>query len=1417
MFKMDELNKLKEFGESLGLKGDKLASFIKEQQDKARDDREVARQERAEKLATDQKEKDREHELRVMELRSQNPNLIDANENSVHEEGNFNDLKLPLLTDSDDIVPFLIRFERLSNILKLSDECKALKLGTLLRGKALNVYASLPVEFTTNYSRLKAALLLAFQRNYDSYRKEFRYAKISANESYVQFAAQLGRLLDYWIESKIVEKSYDNLREFILMDQFLQSCNSEIRVFVKEHQCDSIIQMAEYADTFAIARNVYPKTGSQGHRIKPKSNSTAPGKNQPIKRDMSKVTCYACGQTGHVRARCPQSAASKHTYEHKVSYALDDSRFRDNMTSGTVNGMRVSSILRDTGASCIIISDELLPEYDLTKCKFITLNDYLGRADKFPVVKCYLDCKYFSGWVDAVRAPIRMCAVLVGNVEGLNPNFKVDNLIDLEYSSSYKEKKSISQEEQSSPSPIAAVETRASKLRSVHPLVNVNFEPLKITHEEFVKLQQSCETLKPIRDKLELSSLISNRSGVKYKFELINSIIFRICVGSKISEDIGKTVLVVPLKCRQYVLKLAHDSPVAGHFSHRKTQMKVFENFYWPGAVDDIVRYCKSCDTCQRVSAKGRVKPVPLQKMPVITVPFERIAIDLMGPFSPPSAEGHRYVLTIIDYATRYPEAIPLKTIDSITIAEALITVFARVGIPKEILSDRGKQFTSDLMGEIHKLLSVKPLFSSPYHAACNGLVEKMNGIIKSIIKKLCNEQPTNWHRFIPAALFAIREIPNDTLKFSPFELLYGRRVRGPLSILRELWENPKIEESTRTTYQYVFDIRNRLEDTAILAADMAKVGMNAYKAYYDLKTQNRKFEPNDEVLILLPTENNKLLSQWKGPFKVVAKINAVDYKINVNGKCKIFHANMLKMYHRRAVVNRLYVADEQSCLTNLENSHRLEVVQASVVVDDKNDEGKLITLPVEEPVKINPELTVDQKNDVAQLLVEYSDVISDKPGCTDTVVHKINIKTTEPVRKKPYPIPINLKDHFDAEIEKMLEYGVIEPSNSPYSNPVVMVRKQTKPDEPDKYRVCLDFRLLNSVCEFDAEPMPQVDQNLHKFVGSNFISEIDLCKAYFQIPLEPESKKYTAFPTSKGLMQFTSMPFGLSTSGSSYVRLMNRVFEGAKNVSVYFDNVYVYTKTWADHLQVLRETFDRLRKHGLTAGPAKCYIGYSEVEHLGFSLGKDYIRPIESKINAIQEMKIPITKTQLRSFMGTMSFYRKFIRDFAAIAVPLTDMLKRRASEKLNWDEQSIDSFNKLRLSLVTRPILNLPDNSKTFCLRTDASSVGIGAVLFQYTDDIPMPVAYASKKLLSRERNYAVIERECLAIVWGVEKFKMYLYGKLFVIETDHQPLAHLKKAKLENSRLMRWALILQEYKFRVVYISGKDNYCADMLSRC
>ena len=520
---------------------------------------------------------------------------------------------------------------------------------------------------------------------------------------------------------------------------------------------------------------------------------------------------------------------------------------------------------------------------------------------------------------------------------------------------------------------------------------------------------------------------------------------------------------------------------MAGHLGIRKTLNRVVAEFLWPGVCGDVTRFCKSCDICQRTIQKGGVTNVPLGKLPLIDTPFKRVAVDIVGPIEPRSDKKSRYILTMIDYATRYPEAVALPSIETERIAEAFVEMFSRVGVPDEMLTDCGSQFTSEVMKEVARLLSLQQLTTSVYHPMCNRLIERVHATLKQMLRRMCAERPKDWDRYLPALLFAIREVPQESLGFSPFELLYGRNVRGPMAILRELWSEEIPDDQVSSTYQYVIDLRERLEQTCKLAHENLRKAQGKQKAYYDRRAKSQRFNVGDKVLLLLPTNSNKLLLQWKGPFEVTEVLNRMDYRIDVNGVIGTYHANMLKQYVERQSIT----------------SHRLMSIETVAVVEtDEADEYSLedCTFPSTQraetykDVSISNELTSEQIREAESLVEQYPDVLTSLPGRTDIIRHNIKLLTTEPVRSIGYPIPYKTREVMETEVQEMLELGVIEPSVSPYSSPVVLV-----PKKDGSVRFCIDFRKLNKVTEFDAEPMPNMEKVINRLSGHKYFTKIDL------------------------------------------------------------------------------------------------------------------------------------------------------------------------------------------------------------------------------------------------------------------------------------------------------------------------------------
>jgi len=352
------------------------------------------------------------------------------------------------------------------------------------------------------------------------------------------------------------------------------------------------------------------------------------------------------------------------------------------------------------------------------------------------------------------------------------------------------------------------------------------------------------------------------RGQAENSFEVKGGVLY--CVYKHPNVNGGKPLkqVMVPAQLRNRIMELAHGSIMGGHMGIKKMTDKFQSALYWPGIQGDVTHYCKSCDVCQKTINKGSVPKVPLDKMPLIDKPLKRVAIDLVGPISPRSEAGHRYILTLVDFATPSHEAVPLKNINTETVAEALVDIFSRLGVPQEILSDLGTQFVSECMKEVTRFLSIKQLTMTRYHPTCNGLTEKFNGTMKSMLKRLCSEQPRQWHRHINPLLFAYCEVPQESTGFSPFQLLYGTAVRGPMCILKELWTKELEEPEVKSSYQYVFELRETLGDTLKLAHTEFQKAQKKGKHYYDRKTKVRKFVPGDKVLVLLSTDHNKLLMQ---------------------------------------------------------------------------------------------------------------------------------------------------------------------------------------------------------------------------------------------------------------------------------------------------------------------------------------------------------------------------------------------------------------------------------------------------------------------------------------------------------------------------------------------------------------------------
>ena len=503
-------------------------------------------------------------------------------------------------------------------------------------------------------------------------------------------------------------------------------------------------------------------------------------------------------------------------------------------------------------------------------------------------------------------------------------------------------------------------------------------------------------------------------------------------------------------------------------------------------------------------------------------------------------------------------------------------------------------------------------------------------------------EKPSDWDRYIPALLFSYREVAQASLGFSPFELVYGRSVRGPMSVLRDIWADEDINEQTKTTYQYVLELRERLESTCKLAHDEPRKAQGNQHKWFNKKAKAKHLKEGDQVLLLLPTKLTKLEMPWQGPFDIIKKVRENDYAINLDGQHKMFHANMLRKYLVRTTIDNGMVI--------LCGCRHLEIATGGLAENDsleetdtceeRSDDIKYCPLRATQTwkdVKISTDLNEDQQREVRQLLEEYSDVLTDIPGKTNLAECNIELTDDIPFRVKAYPVPYALKKEMDKEVSEMMKADIIESSVSEYASSPVVVRK---PDGSVKY--CIDFRKLNAKTVFDAEPVPNQEVILNRMGGDNFISRLDLTKGFWQVPIKEEDRKYTAFSTDQGLMQFKYMPFGLVNALAIFCRMVRKLLYDVTYVDAYVDDIVPHTATWDDHMHTLRQVLQKSRQHGLTAKPSKCEIGHAKLDLLGHVVGGGSIQPQDRKIEKILEMRKPETKKELWSFLGTVGFHQK-------------------------------------------------------------------------------------------------------------------------------------------------------------------------------
>ena len=455
---------------------------------------------------------------------------------------------------------------------------------------------------------------------------------------------------------------------------------------------------------------------------------------------------------------------------------------------------------------------------------------------------------------------------------------------------------------------------------------------------------------------------------------------------------------------------------------------------------------------------------------------------------------------------------------------------------------------------------------------------------------------------------------------------------------------------------------------------------------------------------------------------------------------------------------------------------------------------------------------------DVDTVLQKHATVFKNELGLVKNMTAKIHVDAqAKPRFCKARTVPYALRDKVNTELDRLSHAGIIQPVEfAEWAAPIVPVVKTD-----GSIRICGDYKVTaNQAAKLDKYPLPRIDDLFSSLEGGKTFSKLDLAHAYQQVPLDDESKKFTTINTTKGLYQYNRLPFGIASAPSIFQRVMEGILNGIPGVSVYIDDILVTGKTNTEHLKNLEEVLSRLERAGLRLKRSKCAFMLPSIEYLGHRISAEGLQPTQEKVRAILEAPAPTSVPQLRSFLGVLNYYAKFLPNLSSMLAPLYRLLQKKAT--WTWGPEQKKAFQEAKTRLTSSCVLTHYDPQKQLVLSCDASPYGLGAVLSHRLDDgTEKPVAFASRSLAPAEKRYAQLDKEALSIIFGVKKFHQFLLGRHFTILSDHKPLQHLFSEDkpipvLASARIKRWALILSAYDYKVEYKPGEEHSNADVLSR-
>ncbi|XP_041467467.1 uncharacterized protein LOC121417796 [Lytechinus variegatus] len=1010
----------------------------------------------------------KELELRTKEVELQMKSLdLKSKELDVRSgdsSGKFDACKYVRLVpkfDESKVEEFFQHFEKVAVNLGRERSVWPTLVQSVLIGRAQEVYASLSVEEGGCYEQLKSSVLRAYELVPEAHRQAFRNTKKGERDTYVDLVRKKVVHFERWLSSTGVN-SFESLKELMLSEELKRSVSHELRQYLEERDVMNVQRAAVLLDEYVLTHKVVDRSKPQGkvNQFVGKKDSSwkdeSQGSNNTVKSGNRQKPvpgpCYYCKQEGHRMSECSKLKKKREKEgfgERKVVPNALASVKRENravsvgykpfVTEGFVSLSGSSEevpirILRDTGATQTLLLANVLPFSEDSAVHSDVFVRGIGGVIQVPLHSVNLKSAIVSGQVDVGVSP----ALPVEGVS-LLVFCQVDN------SKSAEDGSGVNQDGESDVglNRLSLIDAQGKDPELVGSINSA------LSEEEAVN-ESTCFYMK---DDILMRRWRPPDASLDEDWRVIHQV-------------------VVPKVFRRQILKVSHETDLGGHLGVNKTVNRILKHFFWPGLRSDVSEFCRACHACQVVGKPNqKIPPAPLRPIPAFDEPFSTIIVDCVGPL-PKTKAGHEYLLTMMCAATRFPEAVPLRRITAQNVCKALVKFFSLVGLPRIIQSDQGSNFTSKLFRQVMSQLGIRCVNSIAYHPESQGALERFHQTLKNMMRTYCFQCEKEWDEGLPLLLFAVRESVQDSLGFSPFDLVFGHTVRGPLLVLKE-----KMLESDEKCglLDYVSRFRERLSYSRELAMQHMKTAQADMKKVFDRKARERSFDPGSKVLVLLPIPGNCLQARYSGPYVVEEKVSEVNYVIRTPDKRKqkrLCHINMLKEY----------VESSEDCKAKSVASvgvacGRSDTVDVQQEVGLSLPEVKLENSEVLENLgeRLNY-LPVSERESLQELISEYSHLFGDVPSRTTLVEHVVDVGECNPIKQHPYRLNPSKLEILRKEVNYMIVNDIIEPSSSQWSFPCVLV-----PKKDGSYRFCTDYRLLNSKSKSDSYPIPRIDDLIDK------------------------------------------------------------------------------------------------------------------------------------------------------------------------------------------------------------------------------------------------------------------------------------------------------------------------------------------------